>query len=209
VGGAAQQAQKQKTTIEDILMIASILNAALTVALVVFACSAGHSYVQHRKKTKASTNLIRLYARMARDEMRDAAKEKQLTSELGKVNEGNPYGEPDNDYTPVFCYTRKDELSFEQISEILRYLDAYQQKLLLEYFFAQSAVDATIAEINTDYFRGVPQERKYAAIKTLQSEAAKLESAAHDLHIALGPRRQRPKRSREIGERNRQAHQGA
>jgi len=77
-------------------------------------------------------------------------------------------------------------LSFEQISEILRYLNADQQKLLLEYFFAQSAVDATIAEINTDYFRGVPQERKYAAIETLQSVAEKLESAARNLHIALG-----------------------
>jgi len=167
-------------------MIASILNAALTVALVVFFCSVGHSYVQHRKKAKASINLIRLYAGIARDEMRDAAQKEQLISELDKVDKGNPYGEPDNDYTPVFCYTRKDELSFEQISEILRYLNADQQKLLLEYFFAQSAVDAIIAEINTDYFRGVPQERKYAAIETLQSVAEKLESAARNLHIALG-----------------------
>jgi len=162
-------------------MIASILNAALTVALVVFACNAGYSSVQRWNKARASFNLIRLYARVARDEMRAAAQKEQLISELDKVDKGNPYGEPDNDYTPVFCYTKTCELSFEQISEILRYLNADQQKLLLEYFFAQSAVDATIAEINTDYFRGVPQERKYAAIKTLQSAAEKLESAADNL----------------------------
>ena len=170
------------TSILDKILSTVILDAAL----VVFILSAVLVYRQHRNRVKASINLIYQYAKEARGTVKDRGERYKSTCD--QIIEGNPYGEPAGDYTPLLVYNKEYELSFEQISEILRYLKKEEQELLLKYFSAQSTIDAYVYLINTDYFRTVPQKRKAEIIKKIEEEIKVLGNAADNLIKAFEKR---------------------
>ena len=158
----------------------------LDAALIIFILSAIHFYVQHRKRANASINLIHQYAKEAKKNV--DARINSYKSMRDTVIKGNPYGEPSKDFTPLLFYTKEDELSFEQISEILRYLRKKEQILLLKYFAAQSTTDTVACEINTDYFRTIPQNRKAHIIEVLQRKTEELKIATDNLVKVLDKR---------------------
>lgn len=132
-----------------------ILDATLIASLFVFTLSAIHFYAQHRKRANASINLIQEYAGMAQEYVKERVG--SYKSMRKNIKDGSPHGEPANDHTPLLFYNKEYELSFEQISELLRFLRENEQKLLLKYFATQSMIDSIVYGINTDYFRTMPQ----------------------------------------------------
>ncbi len=133
--------------------------------------------IQYWLRVRASIRLIRQYAEQTEDNINERMDTYKVA--LENIKQGNPFGEPANDYTPLLVYNKEYELSFEQISELLRYLiRGKNQKLLLRYFATQSRVDSIINAINTDYFRSLPQQRKKNTFEILIKETEELKQAA-------------------------------
>ena len=167
-----------------------ILDSALVVALVSVCFPAHYLYMQHRRKVAASINLIHQYAKIAQKNLGERDRDGTYDSVLENIRKGNPNGEPENDYTPMLFDTEADKLSFEQISEILNHLSDKEQIVLLKYFAAQSTIEVFAREINTDYFRAIPQERKAKTIELfVKIETEELKSATEELVKALDERK--------------------
>ncbi len=158
------------------ILYKTLNTVVLDAALVAFILSAILVRRQYRNKVKASINLIHQYVMEAQNNIDERIKSYALMRK--NIDKGNPYCEPANDYTPLLFYNKEYELSFEQISEILRHLSNEEQKRLLEYFAVQSMVDAVISGINTDYFRTMPQKRKADAFEILIDKTKVLKSVA-------------------------------
>ena len=165
-----------------------IFDSPVTAALVAFIPSAIYFYVQHRKKMIASIELIRQYVLLAQKSTEEWKREQGEI--LEKISKGNPYGEPNQDYTPLTFYTKTFTLSFEHISEVSRYLNRSEQEKLLVYFDIQSFVDSIIDCTHTAYFRSLTRKRKQIIWELLLDEAENLNKAANEVAKAL-PRKRR------------------
>ena len=162
---------------EDLLTRNNALIVTLIGALAALILRSVVLSIQYWLRVRASIHLIRQYAEQTEDNIKERIKTYEVA--LENIKQGNPYGEPANDYTPLLSYNKEYELSFEQISELLRYLiRGKTQKLLLRYFASQSRVDSIINATNTDYFRSLPQRRKKNTFEILIKETKKLNLAA-------------------------------
>ena len=168
--------------------VTTALVPVITALVAVIPSSAIYFYVQHRKKMTASIELIRLYALLAQKSTKEWKREQDEI--LKKISQGNPYGEPNQDYTPLTFYAKTFTLSFEYISEVSRYLNRSEQKKLLVYFDIQSFVDSIIDCTHTTYFRSLTRKRKKIIWELLLDEAENLNKAANEVAKAL-PRKRR------------------
>ena len=138
---------------------------------------------QRKRKADAAISLILKYAKDSEEITTEWLK--GFDDILQHITDRDPYGEPDEDYTPLICYAGSTNLSFEQMSEIRRYLTKDQQACLFEYYMIQSAVDATVDEIHTDFVRDFPTERKILLWNGLKKQAEELRKKAGNLAKAL------------------------
>ena len=170
----------------------TVLDLAVLAALVAFIPSVIYFLRQQRKRADAAITLIYQYARKAQKNLDERINSYEELKE--QIRKGNPNNEPEKDFTPLLFYTKEDELSFDQIREILPYLKSgkdNEQERLLAYFVDQSTVDAIVYEIKTDYFRTIPQVRKVRVIDLLKTETRKLRSTTDNLIEVLEQRKNR------------------
>ena len=143
-------------------------------------------YLKRQRKRKAN-DTISLILQYAKDAEEITAQWlKGFDGIMENIKGKNPYGEPDEDYTPLICSAESTSLSFEKMSEIRRYLTNHQQDCLFEYYMMQSAVDATIGEIHTDFVRSFPTKRKELLWGKFKEQAEELQEKAGNLAKALG-----------------------
>ena len=157
---------------------------AAAIALLAVIPYAIYFYWQRKRKAHDAISLIHQYAQDA--EEITAQWLKGFGYIMKNIEDGDPYGEPKKNYTPLICYAGSTNLSFEQMSEIRRYLTKDQQACLFKYYMIQSAVDATVDEIHTDFVRSFPTERKILLWNGLKEQAEELREKAGNLAEALG-----------------------
>ena len=162
----------------------AVLASPVIAAAIAFIPSAIYFYWQRKRKANAAISLIYQYAKDAEETTEQWLED--FDDILKYIKKGNPYGEPKQNYTPLICSAESTNLSFEQMSEIRRYLTNHQQDCLFEYYVIQSAVNATIGEIHTDFVRSFPTKRKILVWNYLKEQAEELRKTARDLAEALG-----------------------
>ena len=140
--------------------------------LMAFVASGGLILYRWKKRIQASIDLLAYRVEHMDDGIKSFLNERNNVpgkTQSDKIQQGNPFKEIDKNYTPFILFTGDDQLSFTQISEIyqyLKYLPGKTQrrkkvrKCLLEYFSAQEELRAIVNAINSDFVRGLPQERK-------------------------------------------------
>ena len=142
--------------------------------LMAFATSGGLILYRWKKRNQASIDLLVYRIERVDDGIKDFLNVRNNVA--NKIQQGDPfreidknYTQIDKNYTPFILFTGDDQLSFTQISEIYQYLkyppgETQRRKkvrqCLLEYFSAQEEMRAIVNAINSDFVRGLPQERK-------------------------------------------------
>lgn len=67
----------------------------------------------------------------------------------------------DNDsYTPYVAYSSADDLTYDQVIELMECLKAKEEKDVLFYFYCQMDYHALGQSFNSEYVRGWPRDRK-------------------------------------------------
>ena len=135
--------------------------------LMAFVASGGLILYRWKKRNQASIDLLAYRVEHMDDGIKGFLNAHNNVAD--KIQQGDPFREIDKNYTPFILFTGDDQLSFTQISEIyqyLKYLPGETQRrkkvrrCLLEYFSAQEEMRAIVNAINSDFVRGLPQERK-------------------------------------------------
>ena len=157
---------------------------AAAIALLAFIPSAAYFYILRKNKANAAISLVLQYAKYA--EENTAQWLKGFDGIRKYIEDGDPYGK---DYTPLICSADSTDLSFEQMSEIRRYLTPTERVCLFEYYMIQADVDATIGKIHTDFARSFPPKRKIVLWDHLKGEAEELREKAGELAKELGKRK--------------------
>ena len=159
---------------------------AAAIAIIPYAI---YFYWQRKRKANAAISLILQYAKDAEETTTQWFE--GFDDIMKNIEDGAPYGEPQENYTPLICYTGMDKLSFEKVSEIRQYLTKDEQDSLFAYLMAESTRDSLVWAINTDFFRKFQQERKAAAWNAFMEEEKKVEEKAKAL-ITVLDRRKKP-----------------
>ncbi len=137
-------------------VLASPVVAAL-IALFAFAPPLIAFEIRRKRKIIASITLIYRYAEISRERLNSLNHDETKR----RILQGDPFGEPRKDHTPMLAHATSDRLSFEQISEIFGHVNKDIQKNLLAYFADQAQVNSLMEQvINSDYFRSLTQDRK-------------------------------------------------
>ncbi len=114
------------------------------------------------KRSDASRELLVRYAKKAIEHIKESQKTVKDDDVTKKIEQGNPYGESEKNYTPYILFSEEDKLSFAQVREIFQYVTEKKQEPLFEYFIAQAKLDAIVHSINSDIVRSIPQQQKVA-----------------------------------------------
>ena len=170
--------------------------------LMAFVASGGLILYRWKKRNQASIDLLAYRVKHMDDGIKGflndpnnvAGKTQSGKTQPDKIQQGDPFGEIDKNYTPFILFTGDDQLSFTQISEIYQYLkyppgETQRRKkvrrCLLEYFSAQEEMRAIVNAINSDFVRGLPQERKLVFWEELVTISKDTSTKASELVQAI------------------------
>ncbi len=74
----------------------------------------------------------------------------------------------DESYTPYVARSSSDDLTYEQIIEVMEWLDEEEEKSVASYFHSQSSLHAIAESLELEFVRSWPSDRKLQLWKTYE-----------------------------------------
>ena len=68
--------------------------------------------------------------------------------------------EKDDSYTPYAILSHPDDLTYDQVIEVMELLNEQDDKIILSYFHSESALHAHLQSFDSEFVRAWPRDRK-------------------------------------------------